>query len=294
MATPSTATSAPSTSANQAVTFALSYGDLFLTNLSESFSSIESDNQADTSAFADGGTATVHNDAIVETDDTEVFTFATSSASGENITHFGLAQTHATTVGNFSINAGKILSFNFTSAIDLETSIEVPQKIENVSVIREVSFSFYDTSDIPKEKLSEFLANLLSDPNSIQKSPLIFFSLSANLTTSGNDNYLTSKKSENVTISTEFKDSNFAGSQKFASTFVRGSVKHSFNRQANVTLVVLRNGQARVAAPEPKQTFALRSMPASAPQGAVTQGRRPGAPSNRYSDRKVVKYTVGK
>ncbi|WP_156818107.1 hypothetical protein [Mastigocladopsis repens] len=274
------------------MTFALSYGDLFLTNLGESFSTIDSDNQADTSAFADGGTATVYNNAVVETDDTEVLTFATSSAFGETKNHFGFAQTHATIVGNFFIDAGKIFSFNFTSALDLETSIDASQQVGNASAIREVSFSLYDTSDIPKETLSDFLANLLSDPDSIQKSPLVFFSLSADLNSSGNDNFVTSEKSENVTISTEFNDSHFEGSQKFASTFVRGSVKRSFNNQANVTLVALRRGQARVAAPEPSPSLTLRSMPGSL--GVATQGRRQGTTSGRCCDRKVMKVTVGK
>ncbi|MBW4632110.1 MAG: hypothetical protein KME30_09465 [Iphinoe sp. HA4291-MV1] len=293
MATPSIATSASSTSPIVSVTSALSYGDLFLTNLSQSFSTIDSDNQADTSAFADGGVATVYNNAVVEADDTEVLTFATSSAFGENKDYFGFAETHAVIVGNFFVDAGKTLSFNFTSAIDLETSIEAPQQIENASVIREISFSLYDTSDISKESLKDFLTNLLPDPDSIQKNPLLFFSLSGNLNTSRrNDNFLTSEKSENVTISTEFKDSNFEGSQKFASAFIRGSVKRSFNKQANVTLIALRRGQARVAAPEPSPSLTLLSKPGSL--GVATQGRRQGATSGRSCDKKVMKVTVGK
>ncbi|MGH7998326.1 MAG: hypothetical protein ACREPR_02545, partial [Brasilonema sp.] len=170
MATPNVATSASPTSSSQTVTSALSYGDLFLTNLSQSFSTIDSDNLADTSAFADGGTATVSNNAVVETDDTEVLTFATSSASGENKDYFALAETHAIIVGNFVVDAGKTLSFNFTSALDLETSTDSSQQSKNASVVREVSFSLYDTSDIPKETLPDFLVNLLSEPDSFEKS----------------------------------------------------------------------------------------------------------------------------
>jgi hypothetical protein len=291
MATPTTTASTRSVSTSQSVTFALSYGDLFLTNLSQNFSTIDSDNQADTSASADGGIATVHNDAVVETDDKEALTFATSSAFGENKNHFGFAETNATIVGNFLIGAGKVLSFDFTSALDMETSIDAPQQIETASAIRDISFSLFDTSDISQENLSKFLANLLSDPTSIRKKPLAFFSLSSNLNTSGN-NFLKKDKSENVTISTELNDSNFAGNQKFASTFIRGSVKYSFNNQTNVTLVILRTGQARVAAPEPSPRLTLLSMPK--PLGIATQGRRPGAPSSRFSDRKVMNYTVGK
>lgn len=292
MSTPSTATSAPSASPNQAVTFALSYGDLFLTNFSQSFSSVDSDNQADTSASADGTTATVHNDAVVETGDTEALTFATSSAYGENKNYFALAETHAIIVGNFFVDAGKTLSFNFTSALDIETSIEAPQKIEKTSAIREISFSLYDTSNIREANLKDFLAKLLSEPNSIKKSPLAYFSLSANLNTSDKDNFLKSKKSDNVTISNELKDSDFEGNQKFASTFIRGSVKHSFNNQANVTLIALRTGEARVAAPESSRRLTLLSTPGS--QVVPIEGRRPGAPSDRYSNRKVITYTVGK
>jgi len=292
MPTPSIATSAPSASLSQSMTFALSYGDLFLTNFSQKFSSVDSDNQANTSASADGTTATVHNDAVVETGETEALTFATSSASGENKNYFGFAETHAIIVGNFVVDPGKNLSFNFTSALDLETSIYAPQRIESVSAVRDISFSFYDTSDIPKAKLKDFLTNLLSEPNSIKKSRLVFFSVSGKLNSSGKDNFLKSQKSDNVTFSTEFKDSNFEGNQKFASTFIRGSVKHSFNNQANVTLVALRTGEARVAAPEESRSLTLLSTPGS--QVVPIEGRRPGAPSNRYSNRKVITYTVGK
>lgn len=292
MPTPSIATSAPSASLSQSMTFALSYGDLFLTNFSQKFSSVDSDNQANTSASADGTTATVHNDAVVETGETEALTFATSSASGENKNYFGFAETHAIIVGNFVVAPGNNLSFNFTSALDLETSIYAPQRIESVSAVRDISFSLYDTSDIPKAKLKDFLTNLLSEPNSIKKSRLVFFSVSGKLNSSGKDNFLKSQKSDNVTLSTEFKDSNFEGNQKFASTFIRGSVKHSFNNQANVTLVALRTGEARVAAPEQSRSLTLLSTPGS--QVVPIEGRRPGAPSNRYSNRKVITYTVGK
>jgi hypothetical protein len=293
MATPNTITSEPSVSPTQAATSALSYGDFFLTNLSQSFSTVNSNNQADTSAHADGGTATVYNNAVVETDDTVVSTFATSSASGENRDYFGFAETNATIVGNFLINAGNTFSFNFTSALDLETLINASQNIENVSVLREVSFFLYDTSDIPKQTLPDYLANLLSNPDSIGKKPLVFFSLSASLNTSGNDNFLTSKKNENVTITSELKDSNFAGSQKFASTFVRGSVKRSFKNQANITLIVFRKGQARVAAPEPSPTLTLSSTKPKL-LSVPTQARRQNATSNRSSDRKTMKVSVGK
>jgi hypothetical protein len=274
------------------MTFALSYGDLFLTNFSQKFSSVDSDNQANTSASADGTTATVHNDAVVETGETEALTFATSSASGENKNYFGFAQTHAIIVGNFVVAPGNNLSFNFTSALDLETSIYAPQRIDSVSAVRDISFSLYDTSDIPKAKIKDFLTNLLSEPSSIKKTRLVFFSVSGKLNSSGKDNFLKSQKSENVTFSTEFKDSNFEGNQKFASTFIRGSVKHSFNNQANVTLVALRTGEARVAAPEESRSLTLLSTPG--PQVVPIEGRRPGAPSNRYSNRKVITYTVGK
>ncbi|BAY42752.1 hypothetical protein SAMD00079811_03300 [Scytonema sp. HK-05] len=292
MPTPSIATSAPSVSPSQSVTFALSYGDLFLTNFSQKFSSVDSDNQANTSASADGTTATVHNDAVVETGETEALTFATSSAYGENKNYFGFAETHAIIVGNFLVAPGNNLSFNFTSALDLETSIYAPQQIESVSAVRDISFSLYDTSDVPERKLKDFLTNLLSDPNSIKKSRLVFFSVSGKLNSSGKDNFLKSQKSENVTFSSEFKDSNFEGNQKFASTLIRGSAKYSFNNQANVTLIALRTGEARVAAPESSRSLTLLSTPGS--QVVPTEGRRPGAPSNRYSNRKVITYTVGK
>ncbi|MBR8837833.1 MAG: hypothetical protein DSM106950_28460 [Stigonema ocellatum SAG 48.90 = DSM 106950] len=260
LVTPLIATSTLLTSPSQAATFSFSQGTLNITNLSESFSTTESQNQGNVSAVANGGIVNAQNMKAVANiipDPLEVYTSAKSLASGESNDYFGTAETAAKIIGNFDVDAGKLFSFNFASALDLKTTIDNPPT-EKASASGKLSFLLFDTTDIPEKSLPDFLSGLLANTtDSISKNPLDFFSLSGNLDTLDNDNFITNQKSENVILTSENKQFSFGGTQEFATDFVEGSLQRSFDRKANLTLVTLRSTQARVIAPEPSMNLAL-------------------------------------
>ncbi len=259
LVTPLIATSTFLASPSLAATFSSSQGTLDFTNLSESFSTTESQNMGNVSAVANGGIVNAKNIKAVANvipDPLKVSTSATSLAFGESKDYFGTAETAAKIIGNFDVDPGKLFSFNFTSALDLETAIDNPPT-ENAKASGKLSFLLLDTTDIPEQSLPNFLSGFLSDTtDSIPKNPLDFFSLTGNLNTLSNDNFITSQKSQNLRL-TEDKEFSFGGNEEFATDFVTGSLQRSFDHKANLTLVAFRSTQARVAAPEPSTSLAL-------------------------------------
>ena len=259
LVTPLIATSTFLPSPSQAATFASSQGELNFTNFSEPFSIIGTQNQAETFSFANGGSVNAQNSNAVTNSTDEppsASTSALSQASGDSKDYLGTAKTQAKIVGNFDVEPGQLFSFDFSSALDLQTAIDAPP-VENAKASDNISFELFDTTDIPEPSLEDFVSGLLSNTtNSIQKNPLDFFSLTGNLNTLGNDNFITNQKSQNVTL-TEDKEFSFGGNEEFATDFVKGSLQRSFDRKANLTLVALRSTEARVTAPEPSTNLAL-------------------------------------
>ena len=259
LVTPLIATSTFLPSPSQAATFASSQGELNFTNFSEPFSIIGIQNQAETFSFANGGSVNAQNiNAVTNSTDEppSASTSALSQASGDSKDYLGTAKTQAKIVGNFDVEPGQLFSFDFSSALDLQTAIDAPP-VENAKASGNISFELFDTTDIPEPSLEDFVSGLLSNTtNSIQKNPLDFFSLTGNLNTLGNDNFITNQKSQNVTL-TEDKEFSFGGNEEFATDFVKGSLQRSFDRKANLTLVALRSTEARVTAPEPSTNLAL-------------------------------------
>ncbi len=257
MATSLTATSAP-ISPNQAATFAYSQGELNFTNFSETFSTIERQNHADTFPDAKGGIVeaqNIHAEINVTEKPPSVSTSALSQAFGDSKDYSGTAKTQAKIIGNFDVDAGKVFSFDFSATLDLRTRINDP-KVQNAKASGDISFQLFDTTDIPKQNLPDFLSSLLSDDtaNSIQKSPLDFFSLKGNLNTLGNNDSISNEKSQNLRLTSGEKKFIVGGTQEFAKDAVKGSFKRSFNKATNLTLIALRSSQAIVTASEHPST----------------------------------------
>lgn len=251
MATPSTATSTP-LSPSQADTFASSQGDLNLTNFSEHFSTIEKENHAENLPVAKGGAVEGHNIHVlinVTDEPPSVSTSALSQVFGDSKDNSGIAKTQATIVINFDVAAGKVFSFEFSATLDIQTRIR-ELKVENAHASGDVSFRLFDTSDIPKQNLKNFLSSLLSqDTNtSIKKSPLDFFSFAENLNSFGNNDSDSYQKSQNVTVFNGDKKFVVGGTQEFAKHSVKGSFKRSFAKATNLTLIALRRSEAKVTA----------------------------------------------
>lgn len=245
---------------SQAATSAFSEGELNFINFSQSFSSIDRNNQGNTFAFANGGVVNVQNinaQTDFTTEPPEASTSAVSVAYGKNKDYIGLAETEGKIVGNFDVEAGKSFSFDFLAALDIKTSIDkLPAEYAGTS--SDISFYLFDTTNIPKQSLPDFLSGLLSDTtNSINKSPLDFFTLTGNIDTLSNDDFVRTLKSQNITLARENNQFDFSGNQESATVFISGSLQRSFDYQANLTLVASRRNQARVTAPEPSLILAL-------------------------------------
>src|SRR5579883_391526 len=243
LVTPLLASTALTAAPSRAATFSSSEATLDLIDLSTSFSTLESQNLGTTLAVANGGIVNAQNInavANVTPDPLEVYTRATSLASGDSKDYFGTADATAKIVGNFDVDPGQLFSFNFTSALDLETSIDNPPT-ENASASGKLAFYLLDTTNIPENNLPNFLSDLLSNPtDSNLQNPLDFFSFTGYVNTVGNNDFITTQKSANVTLA-EDKEFTFGGTQEFATDFIEGSLQRSFNRKTNLTLIALRS-----------------------------------------------------
>ncbi|MBD2776829.1 PEP-CTERM sorting domain-containing protein [Iningainema tapete] len=275
---------------SQAATLAISQGELDFTNFSESFAAIERLNQGNTFAFTNGGFVTVQNiDAQTNfiTEPPAASTSALSLAFGESKDYFGYSETEAKIIGNFDVEAGRSFYFNFIAALNLETSID-ESPAENAGATGDISFLLFNTTDI-QEQNSDFISILLANKtNNFAKNPLDFFSLTGNLDTLGNKDFITYQKSANVTLFSEDSQVNFGDNQEFATAFISGSLQRYFANQANLTLVALRKSQVRVTAPEPSMSLALLFM------GGLFVGvrrRETGDRSQESGDKKVKSFT---
>ncbi|MBW4433897.1 MAG: hypothetical protein KME28_19840 [Pelatocladus maniniholoensis HA4357-MV3] len=255
MVTPIVASSVLASSPSQAASLAFAQEELNFTNFSQGFGIIDRQNQANTNAstFTDDATVLTIN-RQVQTD----FTFTPpqaytqvglSLASGQGTSYFGTADTLGGIVGNFDINAGESFSFDFTAYLNLGTSIDDPPQ-ENAKAIGDISFLLFDTSDIERSNISNFVADILSGNQIINKDPLDYFSLIGNINTAGNDDFLTYENSQNVSLVNKL-DTSFTGNQETATASINGYYKRSFENKTNLTLVAVRKSQVKVAAPEP-------------------------------------------
>ncbi|MFB2771774.1 hypothetical protein ACE1AT_21135 [Pelatocladus sp. BLCC-F211] len=256
MVTPIVASSVVASSPSQAASLAFAQEELNFTNFSQSFGIIDRQNQANTNAstFSDDATVLTINQQV-QTD----FTFTPpqaytqvglSLANGQGTSYFGTADTFGGIVGNFDIDAGNLFSFDFTAYLNLGTSIDDSSQ-ENAKAIGDISFLLFDTSYIEPTNISDFVANVLSGKQSINTNPLDYFSLTANINTAGDNDFLTYQNSQNVSLLNELDASNFGGNQETAGALISGSYQRSFDNKTNLTLVAVRKSQVKVAAPEP-------------------------------------------
>jgi hypothetical protein len=258
--TPLVATSVLFTSPSQASTFAFSDGELNLTDFNGILSTeFNSDNNGETKGITLGKNDFVNlqNIPTVERSNSppKAFTDVVSSVSGEGRNYTGFVKSDSEIVGNFNIGAGKTFSFNFSSFLNLGTQIDA-SPVENAQAQGDIGFSLYDTSDIPEQTLPNFLTGLLDNPNSINKSPLSFFSVAGKINTVGND-FLNYQNSSDITLTETYKEVDLEGNEEMALAEFSGYFQRYFEKQANITLVATRRSQAKVTAPEPSTSLAL-------------------------------------
>jgi hypothetical protein len=162
------------------------------------------------------------------------FSSSFNKTMGQGKNFSGSAETTATAVGDFVIDADKPFSFDFTADLNLETKIDNPQA-ELAMATGDISFALIDKSD---------------------QSIIDVFSLEGYLETRGNNDFTQSQKSDNVTITNSVNKSNFGGNQESSSVSIEGSLQRSFANKTNFSLVEITNNKAKVTSvPEPSTTL---------------------------------------
>lgn len=164
-----------------------------------------------------------------------------SIVSGNGNDYVGLAQSIAEVIGyRFAIASGETFSFDFTTSLNLKTSIDDPG-VENATAVGSLFLGLYDASDPANLTLLDFLT------------------ISSNLGTSGNRNDLAVNQSAGITFSSNQTalDTVLAGKPASASASVQGSLSRSFTSPTSLTLVKSSVNQATAAAvPEPSSVLA--------------------------------------
>jgi PEP-CTERM motif len=236
--TPWIATSVLAASPSQAASLALSEGALEFTRFSQSPLETVTDTDTNTIAIENDGRANASANAAA----TFIVAPATASNSslsrafGEGINFLGLGESEATVIGSFGVDAGTPFSFDFRADLTVATSIDNPQA-ENARAVGDITLALVDTA-----------SNTTID----------FFTLTGNLTTLGDDDFIAYQKSDNIALSNPVTTSEFGENQEFATASIQGSLQRSFTNNTNLTLIEVKRNQARVTSvPEPSTCLAL-------------------------------------
>jgi hypothetical protein len=215
---------------SQAATLSLSGSLLSLSNFNQSPYSPSSSTNANTFAAARNpldianafGTAEVN---FISAPSPSVSNDSLSLALGQGSSYSGLGQSQAQNLGTIFIEANQSLSFTFDSSLSLLATTDNPS-LENANSIGNLSFVVSD-----------------SQSQDIYGS----FSLSGNLATQNNDDFLNLQVGNNVTLaSAPSLLSAFGGNQESAQALASGSFNYLFTQPTTVTLSAFTDNQANV------------------------------------------------
>jgi hypothetical protein len=235
LVTPFLAGTILASSPSWAATFATSEGQFEFTGFSQSPSLVLTN--------AESNTFTIGEDDIVVADaqayalftklPAQAFNTTSSIAFGNNESYLGEAESEASVVGLFDVQAGTPFYFDFAGNLDLSTSIDNPS-FENAKASGDISFALFDT---------------------VNNNVLEFFSLSGNLTTKGDEDFIVYDASDNVTLKNFAPVSNFGERQEFATASIEGSVKRTFATKTNLALVEVKSNKVTVKTQEPSTSL---------------------------------------
>lgn len=239
LATSAIATSMLAALPSQAATFASSQGLFDFTKFSTSPTETSSIIDAEPLAVGIGNsivTAFADPKATFIVSPPTASNSSLSQAGGKGTdSYLGLAKSQATIIGKFDVNAGTNFSFDFLGNLSLTTSIgNVPS--EKARAFGDISFALLDSSN---------------------ESILDFFTITGNLTTEGDEDFIDTKKSDNVTFTDTGSNFNFGGKQESITASFGGSLQRYFPNQTNLTLIEVKRNQASVAVPEPSANIAF-------------------------------------
>jgi len=224
----------------QAITFALSQGAFELNNFSQRPNSTETDSDTDSLAISADGSAVAIAEADAEfvVEPPNAFNFFLADASGITGEYLALAESEASVLGQFLVNAGETFSFDFAGFLDLLVFAELPQ--EEAAATGSIVFELFD--------ITNAAAPLLLD----------FFALEIGLTTSENGDFFLFDSSENVVLTEEETDfGEGLGGEEFAFAGFSGSLSRQFESTTQLALVERKEGITSVSAPEPSNLLAI-------------------------------------
>ncbi|MGB3654347.1 MAG: hypothetical protein WBA41_24495, partial [Rivularia sp. (in: cyanobacteria)] len=224
-----------SISPSRAATFAFSQGNALFSEFSQSPSNVATDTDTETLAIGGMVQAMAEAEAIFLVEPAVAFNSSLSKTFGESQDYLGVAESEASVIGNFDIEANTKFSFDFISNLELATSIDNPPK-ESARASGDISFALVDTQN-----------------NDV----LDFFNLVGNIVTESDDDFVALQKSDNVILSQAFGAPGFGGLQEFLAVSIEGSLQRYFADKTTVALVEVKRNRAEVKVPEPSSTVAL-------------------------------------
>ncbi|MBW4511879.1 MAG: hypothetical protein KME64_36065 [Scytonematopsis contorta HA4267-MV1] len=217
-------------SPSRAATFAFSEGSLTFTGFSKNPSGTSTDFNEFVRAISKDGSviATANGDVNFTVVPPQASSISSSSASGNNGDYLGQAKSDTTLLGSFLVEENQVFSFDFETLFNLKTSIDNSAK-ESANTFGDTFWQLVDTSD-----------------NSV----LEFFSITGNLATEGDNDFLDIQSSNNIVFNSLSQDIASGGKKESAVAVVKGSLRHSFTKQTRLSLIGINTNRTEVKVPE--------------------------------------------
>jgi hypothetical protein len=257
---PFVATSMLATSPTLAATFAGSFGDLTFTNFNRENAIFEAINDANTNGVtnASDSIADFHNFSRTNAEPTplKISNIAESLTFGEGSSYEASAETMPRFFANFDVSRNDTLSFDFTTILDLEASVNKPG-VETASAAGDIAFYLLDTTGISTENRFDFLNSTKLDSNQISQNKILeYFTLSASIDALGKIDYFNNTKSQNINLTSDYSISNveeinnLGRSRAFSTSLFEGSVERYFEQDSNITLLAFKNTKSNIKVPD--------------------------------------------
>ncbi len=229
------------TAPSLAGTFSFSKGLLEFKNFNLTPIDLITDARTNTNALTLNGfaEATANAEAVFTGTDiaTTANNFSDALARGDGENFLGNAESFATTIGEFEIEAGQSLAFDFITDFYLQASRYTPFNPRGeASADGEIYFELVDASNNQK---------------------LDYFSLVGNLTNPDNKHFVNINQSENINFTTLFQQSDYDGLEKSAIAYTQGYYQRQFANKTNVKLLGYTFNSARVKVPEASTSMGL-------------------------------------
>lgn len=204
-----------------AATLASSEARMNFSNFSHNPMGVETGRYINTQVNANGGQVRVEAqaEATFNPNPAAANAFSVSTVKGDGLNYSGTAESSANLSGySFMVGAGETFSFDFYGFLGLETSIDYA--FETANAFGNIAFQLYDITNINAPVL------------------LDFFTLTGNLNSLDNSDYLDLTRSANITLNpseTTYQVS-FGTQQEVAKSSFQGNLSRMFNQVTSLFL----------------------------------------------------------